>query len=348
MVTTAVALIGAGVVAVTPVAAPAPADTAPAVQLTAGFDPLGLWQDVLNTASANFTAIAQDYNETPLPVLQQVIVNQSSFLNDLLNGRFGVLGDMWDNLKAALGAPLNQFIPAADSPISGSLDSSHHTLLALILGALPVLYPGDPAMQQTVRSLLEFASTPAAGWLIGELGVIASPILQFRDDIGGIIGALTGPDRDWTTALQDLINMPANLTGAIVNGYGVVDLLPILDRFGIDLPTPPLTSITRLELDLGGLVSPGGSIFNAISVTVSPRIGPNIVNVDGSPAGPWASLTQLVQAMAQAIGWNTVGNPLTHLELPTIGSAQAADLGDVFPPLSAAFDTAWGDLFAAP
>ena len=53
-----VALVGAGAVAVTPVAAPIPALSSlqsPAVELTAGLDPFGAWQDVFNTASANAT-----------------------------------------------------------------------------------------------------------------------------------------------------------------------------------------------------------------------------------------------------------------------------------------------------
>ncbi|MGH3524761.1 MAG: hypothetical protein ACRDU4_18505, partial [Mycobacterium sp.] len=57
-ITAVVALAGASVIAVTPVAPPLPRVDAPSVQLTEGF--LETWQDVLSTASANATSIARD------------------------------------------------------------------------------------------------------------------------------------------------------------------------------------------------------------------------------------------------------------------------------------------------
>ncbi|MEO9204043.1 MAG: hypothetical protein ABI253_16935, partial [Mycobacterium sp.] len=55
-----VALVGAGTIAATPIVAPLPALPAvhaPAVALTADFDPFGAWQDVFDTAKANVTTL---------------------------------------------------------------------------------------------------------------------------------------------------------------------------------------------------------------------------------------------------------------------------------------------------
>lgn len=326
-----VALVGTGIITVTPAATPPPRNAVLTVELTSDFDPLGVWQEVLNTASTNATAIAQAYSEAPLPVLQQSIVNHNNFFADFLNNPADsgtILREMWDNLKAAHAAKFDPFVPAVDSNLSGSLDSAHQSLSSLIAIADPSLAP-----------LLDKLSSPISGVHFGDLGVLLSPLLQTRDDVTDVFGALFGPDANWATAFQDLVNMPANLTGAFLNGYGEIDLLPWLERFGIDLPTLPIGSISALDLDLGGLLSPGGSGFNAVGVTVTQIVlgRPVVVlNVDGNPAGPLASLVQLEQAMAQAIGWDTVGNPLTHLVFPTV------DWGDSVQALTAADDLLGG------
>jgi hypothetical protein len=344
-ITTGVALAGASLIAATPAAAPLPKVEVPALQLTADFDPLGLWQEVFNTASANATAIAQDYFEAPLPVLQQSIVNQVNFLGDFLNnpGSIGsILGDIWGNGTAAALAPFSPFIPAANSDLTGSLDSAHQLLFGLISSLLP-----------DQQSLLDFLASPASGWLLGELGTILSPTLQFINDVTGIIDAISGPTPDWTTALQDLVNIPANLTGAYLNGYGPYDLLPLLDKLGIELPSlGSFGNITALDVDLGGLLSPGGSLFNALGVEAGILVfgrPVTLLDVDGVPAGPLASLVQMTQAMSQAIGWDTVGNPLTHLTFPTLdwfsdGAQGAVASGDLVTQMSADVNTLWADL----
>ncbi len=353
----------ASLIAVAPVAPPLPDIEAPAVQLTASFDPLGLWQDVFNTASSNATAIAQDYFEAPFPVVQQSIVNQVNFLGDFLNnpGSIGsILTAIWDNVKAGAVAPFGPFIPAADSNLTGSLDSAHQSLFSTINALLPTIFPGDQATQDLVKSVLDFLASPAGGWLYGELGTFLSPLLQFRDDVTGIVDALTGPNPDLTTALQDLINLPANLTGAYLNGYGPVDLIPLLESFGVELPSlGSFGNIATLDLDLGGLLSPGGSAFNALGlvagITVLGRFVPLLTVDPGPAAGPLASLVQGAQAVAQAIGWDTVGNPLTHLTFPTLdfgellggGSQAAVAVGDLAPALSADLNTVWADLLGA-
>lgn len=317
-----VALAGAGLISAAPVAQPLPDIAAPTVQLTSGFDPLGLWVDVLKTAADNALTIARAYFEAPYPVAQQVIVNQVGFLGDFLRnpGSIGsILAQMWDNLQAGVAAPFGQFIPEDGSPLAGSLDSAHQTLLGIVALADPDSEP-----------LLNLLSSPASGWLIGEIGTFLSPILQFRDDIRDIIGAFANPD-PWRTVFQTLINMPANLTGAYLNGYGSIDLLPLLDRLGIELPSlGNFGRVLSLDMNLGGLLSPGTSVFNSVGLVagsiVAGRPIPLLTINEGPAAGPIASLVQMAQSIAHAIGWNTIGNPLAHLGSSTLDldSAPAA------------------------
>jgi hypothetical protein len=343
-----VALAAASVVAVTPMTKPIPNIEMP-VALSAS-DFFELWQDVLNTASANATLVEQDYFEAPLPAVQQIIVNQFGFLDDFLSnpGSIGtIFGDIADNFKAGFNAPFVPFIPAADSPVSGSLDSTHQTLFNLLITLLPTLFPGDQTMQQTVESVLTFLSSPAGGLLLGSISTVLSPLLEFRDDFSAIVSAIG--DGDWTTVLQDVLNLPASLTGAYLNGYGPIDLLPLLNSLGVELPSiPGLGNITTFDLDLGGLVSPGGSAFNALGLeTMTTILGRPITTLSippGEPAGPVESLVQLTQSIAQALGWDTVGNPLTELTFPTLdfGALAGADASTGLAATDLA--TLWTDL----
>lgn len=346
-ITVSIALATASVIAVTPTTAPVPHVRVLAIQLTAGFDPLGLWENVFNTASTNATTIAQDYFEAPLPVLQQSIVNQVNFLGDFLNNPSSIgsiFTDIWGNVTASALAPFSPFTPGPGSDLTGSLDIAHQTLFSLANTLLP-----------DQQSLLEFSASPSAGWLLGDLGTVLSPTLQFIDDLTGIFNAITGPTPDWTTAVQDLINMPANLTGAWLNGYGPYDLLPLLDTLGVELPSlGSFGNITALDVDLGGLLSPGGSLFNALGVEAGITVlgrPVTLLDVNGIPAGPLASLVQMTQSMSQAIGWDTVGNPLAHLVFPTLdwfGAGSQAALGaDAATQFAADVNTLWSDLAGA-
>src|SRR6201991_4818422 len=58
---------------------------AAAVRLTAGWDPLTAWQTAFNTASANASTLADNFLLAPGVGLQQAIVNEVGFLNEVLN-----------------------------------------------------------------------------------------------------------------------------------------------------------------------------------------------------------------------------------------------------------------------
>lgn len=123
---------------------------------------------------------------------------------------------------------------------------------------LPLLI-GDTAAAQ-VEPYLNFSGSPLSGVLWGDIGTTLSPALQLNDDINSIVNALSGATPDWTTALQDLANIPANLTNAFLNDYGDVNFDTLLADAGITVPSSGFTP----EVDLGGLLSTAGSLINAV------------------------------------------------------------------------------------
>lgn len=85
---TGVALVGAGAIAVSPVAPPVPDVEVPTlstigVELNAAVNPLQTWIEVFGTAAQNLSVLGQQIAERPAPILQQIIENQLSNIETL-------------------------------------------------------------------------------------------------------------------------------------------------------------------------------------------------------------------------------------------------------------------------
>ncbi len=347
---TGVALVGVSAVSPTPMAAALPDAQMRAVQLTS-FDPNN-WTDVLQLASANATDIYDHWSPAPAPALQQFLVNQVGFLEEVLKDPSKISDiptQIQDNLSAAQNAAVVPFEPPNPEPyIYPSLDTTPSEISISALGIhlfdidlpgkadllniltnglnftigicplctnvdIPVLQLllGDTLASQ-VEPYLNFSGSPLSGVLWGDIGTTLSPVLQINDDVTGIVDALSGSNPDYTTAFDDLLNMPANVTNAFLNGYGDVNFDALLTEFGISVPS----SSSTLDADLGGLLSPAGSLINALGFTDTLgdcSIGCATLDVPTRAVGPLASMVELSQAIAEAIGWSGVGNPLDAL-----------------------------------
>ena len=104
--TAGVALVGASVIAIAPVAPPLPDVYVanPAVQLSAAVDPITPWLNVFNDSVINFAGLADAWLEAPSPVLQQVIANQIGYLGELPDFE-AIFGQMLTNLGNGVAAP---------------------------------------------------------------------------------------------------------------------------------------------------------------------------------------------------------------------------------------------------
>jgi hypothetical protein len=316
------ALTGAGIAAVAPAAVAAPDVASRAVQLMADFDPFGPFADAFNAASANATAVAQFFLDAPAATLQQIIVNQlgelgadpQTYLQDVgVNFLFAVLaGTFIDPDQDEDDLDFINMLSAQ------TLDEAHHDLQLGLVGAEPSDFP---APDEPMPALIDLLSSPASGLLIGELGPLISPIVALANSVQA---AADDFGTDPTTAFQDLINIPAKVVDAYLNGTTVdlTALLPAIEQANI-LPLPDGASIDSLTLALGGLFSPGttgaldggvgGSIFNAIGLDISNVPGLGELDIAGVGVGPLAAMAELSQIIAQSIGWDGSGNPLDEL-----------------------------------
>lgn len=326
--------------AVAPVA-DLPALQTRAVQLVSGDVS---WDQVLQTALANGTDIYDHLSPATFADIQQFAANVPEYLDGTRN--FDA------DLTTAYNAAINPFVPTDPDPyIYTSVDPTQSEIGISALGiplfdidlpgkddllqiltsglnvdlgittinipVLPLLVGDDLASQ--IEPYINFAGSPLSGILWGSFGTTLGPLLQLNDDITAITTALSGATPDYTTAFNDLADLPANVTNAFLNGYGDINLDTLLADFGATSPTTDAS----LVVDLGGLLSPAGSLINGIGFTDQLgdcSIACATLDVPATAVGPIASLFLQDQAIAESIGWDGVGQPLAHLftELTTL------------------------------
>ncbi|MEO8814998.1 MAG: outer membrane porin GjpA, partial [Mycobacterium sp.] len=238
--------MGAGLFAVTPVAASLPAlpdIQSRAVQLTAG----DAWTDVFNQASTNSTQLTQNFGLAPFVGLQQSIVNQNDAMQSVLNDPSSitsVTNDMQEHLKAVMSAytllnadddtvksVLNHTINSQldISGISGGFITAGHNLILSDIGSF---LPAGTDLE-TITPILNFLASPASAMIMGSLGPMLSPWVALSNSIS---------DGD---SFQQILASPLDgfLNGADLN---LDSLIPLVS--GI---LPAGTTINSLDLALG-------------------------------------------------------------------------------------------------
>jgi hypothetical protein len=302
------------------------------------------WDQVLQTALANGTDIYDHLSPATFADIQQFAANVPAYLDGTRS--------FDTDLTTAYNAAINPFVPTGAEPyIYTSLDTTPSNIsidalgihlfdiglpgkdglieiltngLTVDLGVTTINIPvlpllvGDTLASQ-IEPYINFAGSPLSGILWGSVGTTLGPLLQLNDDITAITAALGGATPDYTTAFNDLADLPANVTNAFLNGYGDINLDSLLADFGITSPTTD----AALVVDLGGLLSPAGSLINGIGFTDTLgdcSLACASLDVPATAVGPIASLFLQDQAIAESIGWDGVGQPLAHLftELATL------------------------------
>lgn len=369
-ITAGVAVLGAGAIAVTPVVTPLPDRTelfglqTRAVQLTAGGDiNFDGWTQLFTNTESSLGGLFDHVSGAPFPALQQLLVNQVDHIKDLLGGNFSdVVTNIEDNAKGAFAAPFTPFEPTTTplpdyiypslDPTQGSisgtgcllvfictpidLPSTHADLFSLLAGSSGLLNDLVPGLGSSAEGLLDFAGSPISGVLWGGLGVVASPLIQAYEDIQALITAVSGTSPDIDAVFTDLLNDPANILNAFLNGTTLpVDLLtnsgfdsivgPLLENLGVPSTlVTPLLDVLHVNVDtpiaFGGLLSPGGSLFDALGIDAT--LSANVVaasftgtlDMPALEVGPIGSLIELGQAIAAGIGWDDLASqPLADL-----------------------------------
>lgn len=248
--------------------------------------------------------------EAALPILSQVITNLETYIGELPDIG-GIFGQIFDNLGNSLRAPftagVNQsgrvFNLLPSDYFNQNVNGTPYFNLDIGLGPLPTSQRDVGAVlptlagdaYATLEPIINLLTTPISGVLVGAIGPIVAPVLAVVNSISNTLALLQ--ESNIAGAVTELINIPANVIGAVLNGGQTLDLTPLISLLGVTLPD----SITSIGLKMGGLLSPGGVGLDALAAVASldPQADPIVV--PGLTVGPIGALAGLNSYVAKSI-----------------------------------------------
>ncbi len=308
--TAGVALLGASVIAVSPLAPPMPgaqamqrAVSSVGVELSAAVNPIENWVQVLQTSAANLGALGQQVFDSPAPILSQIVANQIAAFQDLrdrLDSNAGTLKIIFDDIPGALDTATTQL---QSGDITGAFETlNSRIVIPLALSAVQAVSDLTRPLVSTVNNFAKAVATvpdavfqvilPMTFPLVSTIDVL---VQTTQDVYDGVVASDPG------AVLNTLVNLPANLVGGFLNGSGTI--------LGF-IPTP-------------GLLSPYDPNFGFLA------------------SGPIASLIALRDVIAQAIG-----APLPTAAA-SASAARTVTLSTAAPKATGTASSARGDTKAA-
>ncbi|WP_230987467.1 outer membrane porin GjpA [Mycolicibacter heraklionensis] len=339
--TVGVALVGAGLIAATPVVVPVPdINTIRAVTLTAGeSDLLAPWIDQYNTASENASILFNNFILAPGVGLQQSVANQIGFIQQVLNDPSNIstwMNETQSNLGAVLtGYGLQNASPdttstVLDHTLEGGLTNGHQVLF----GQIPGYIPADQVAAAT--PIIDWLASPSSAIFMGAIGPWISPWVALGNSIA---------DGD------DINATMANMFGAFFNGatLNLDSLLPAINGLGL---FPAGMTMQNLDIGFGGLLSTGsvsadpydvggytmpavgGSMFNSVGIQFAGVPVVQFLTAPSEAIGPLGAWEAWAQIAATLTGWDGTGSPLAGVVFPAVPD----DLTDSGVAMSTAAD----------
>lgn len=299
--TAGIAALGAGAIALTPVQ-PIPNHLAVApervvsnlsVGLAAAIDPITPWVDAIGAAVENAYALQDTWTAYPFPILQTIVQNQFTYLSELPNIGL-IFQQITGNIGNALRAPL----------ATGADNVSNITVPGSSPGPIPVVLPNGITQRFVYNTLLSLSpdleptlsllTSPLSGFLLGFAGPGLSSMLQLQETIQNIFSPPAGA-KPLLNAINEIINLPANLFNAAFNGGKFLDLTDVVKQ----LAGPELApAINSAGLRTGGFLNAGGVAFDGLSANAT--IGIPVVD-PGLSVGFIGATGTLANAVANAI-----------------------------------------------
>lgn len=234
-----VAIASAGLIAVNPIAPVGSAGLAvgsnlahravrlstAAADLASATDPLTEWSNVITAALTNIQQIGGEMQADPLPVLAQVIANQLAFTDTIDTNLQSLLSTVNTLVSSELPQALQTLISGIDAGEIGSSVNNFTSslLLDLLPAATPLVnifdIPGEIA-QNLANVVTNQLPNVGLEVLLAPLGLLFGTSQALADDSQSIVDALDAGQ--YSTAVTDLLNMPAIATGALLNGYDAI------------------------------------------------------------------------------------------------------------------------------
>ncbi|WP_354525980.1 hypothetical protein [Mycolicibacterium sp. 624] len=239
--TSGVALIGASVIALSPIVVtpqqvhlPTIPVSSIATTLTASVDPISEWVQVLTTTFNNISALGQQVWANPAPILNQIIINQIGYAN-IISTALGAAGNSFVTTLTELPQALRHAAQElAAGQISGALTTAFQAMLNLVVN------PGMALMQspifsipgqvmQNLTNVVKMLPEVITGMGFSVLGTVGGVQRAFGDTAQAVYDGVRAGDLG--AVVNAIVNAPAVLTNAFLNGYD-----PTMGSWGILTP----------------------------------------------------------------------------------------------------------------
>lgn len=294
----------------------------------AGLDPVAPWRQVISTTNQN---------------AQTVFAGSQQALNTLYRGTSSAFGQLLTSPATFFGnvRTAAQSVALVGAPPEVLSSVLQHTLGGVTYatggpGGLPVLVNDAHGEVYTglvgdgyiptgpegllLSTVLNFASSPLSGVLIGAVGPLVSPPVALIDSMSAVLSDVTGGNLG--AALHGLINTPARVVDAFFNGatLNLDPLAPVFNPF-VSSGSGGAEELTGLSLAFGGLFSPGqvvhgvggptyygvgGSLFNALGLDLSflppDDFAGGSIEIPAIGVGPIAATAGLINVIGLALG----------------------------------------------
>lgn len=244
--TSGVALIGASAIALSPIVVapqqvhlPAVPVSSLATTLTASVNPISEWGKVLATSFNNISALGQQVWADPAPILKQIIANQIGYAN-ITAAALGAAGNSFVTAVQALPDSFRQAAQQlAAGHISNGLDLAFQGMLNLVVnpgfallasGVLDI--PGK--VMQNITNVVKLGPAVLVSVGFSLLGTVSAVEKAFGDAAQAVYDGVRAGNLG--AAVNAIVNAPAVLTNAFLNGNAPLMLPGILSPTGIGVP----------------------------------------------------------------------------------------------------------------
>lgn len=236
---TGVAIVGASAIVAAPISVAPPEIHLPAihassaaVELAAFANPITEWVQVVQTTFNNIAALGTQVQSSPAPILQQILTNQLANAQTLATALEGAAGGFVAGITSLPAATLTAAQQLAAGQFSTAVGTLFQAGLGLILAPAISLLSLPTIVTNTVQNFANVvAAIPDVLLPIGlsAISPLAGVVYSFGDTGQAIIDAVRVGDL--AGALSALVNAPAVLTNAFLNGYPPQNTVGILSPF---------------------------------------------------------------------------------------------------------------------
>jgi hypothetical protein len=341
--TAGIALVGASVIAVSPLAPPVPdvqamqrTVSSVGVELSAAVNPIENWIQVFQKSAANLGAIGQQIADSPAPILSQIVANQIAAFEDLktrFDNNAGTVKLILDGAPNAIATARGQL---QSGDIVGAFDTFNNQIV------IPLALAGVQAVSDLTRPLVSavnnfakaFATVPDAVFQVilpmtfPLVSTINAAVQATQDVYDGVVA------RDPAAVINTLVNLPANLVDGFLNGSGTI--LGFINAPGLLTPYDP---------NFGFLASGPIASLIALRDVIAQAIGAPVPTAAATSAAAKVATTTVTLSIAPAAGSarGVTKAPSKSTAESSTGSTSSATAAKAGPAASATAGSTSGD-----